>query len=117
MGKIMSVPRLRHNEVGAPVPAPIRRRLFLYRYRKSLDRYRRAGYFTGIEKSETVTRGTTMEMPAAFVLAVNGVTHEYASALPGAPVVPHVERPRRVRTVRTALANGLIQVARVIAPT
>ncbi|MBG0820477.1 hypothetical protein HS048_06985 [Planomonospora sp. ID91781] len=58
-----------------------------------------------------------MEMPAAFVLAVNGVTHEYASALPGAPVVPHVERPRRVRRVRKALADGLIHAARVIAPT
>ncbi|GAT66240.1 hypothetical protein PS9374_01887 [Planomonospora sphaerica] len=56
-------------------------------------------------------------MPAAFVLAVNGVTHEYASALPGAPVVPHVERPRRVRRVRKALADGLIHAARVIAPT
>ncbi|GAA3155014.1 hypothetical protein GCM10010466_52450 [Planomonospora alba] len=57
-----------------------------------------------------------MEMPAAFVLALDGVRREHAAALPGAPVVPHTERPRRTRRVRAALARGLIRAAHVIEP-
>ncbi|MEU8080281.1 hypothetical protein AB0B31_33100 [Catellatospora citrea] len=55
-----------------------------------------------------------MEMPAAFVSAVDSVAYEFASARPNAPVVPHVERPRRIRAVRAGLARGLTRAAGLI---
>lgn len=57
-----------------------------------------------------------MEMPAALVTALNDVEFEFNSARPNAPVVPHVERPRRTRLVREKLAEGLIHAAQVIKP-
>ncbi len=53
-------------------------------------------------------------MPAAFVSAVDNVTYEFASARPNAPVVPHVERPHRIRAVRDGLARGITRAARLI---
>jgi hypothetical protein len=58
----------------------------------------------------------SMEMAAAFVMAVNSVNHEAFSAGPHAPVVPHVERTPRAQTLRFALAKGLSKAARAIAP-
>jgi hypothetical protein len=39
------------------------------------------------------------------------------SALPNAPVVPHVEPSRPIRSARVALAKGLHRAATVVAPT
>ncbi|MGW4463467.1 hypothetical protein [Micromonospora sp. NBC_01796] len=58
-----------------------------------------------------------MEMPAAFVIALNDVEFEFNSARPDAPVVPYVERARRTRLVRTKVAEALVRAARVIEPT
>ncbi|GAB3056294.1 hypothetical protein [Micromonospora schwarzwaldensis] len=55
-----------------------------------------------------------MEMPAAFVTAVNAVDYEFASARPNAPVVPHVEKPQRTRFVREALARRLTRAAKAV---
>ncbi|WP_282286009.1 hypothetical protein [Micromonospora sp. WMMD998] len=55
-----------------------------------------------------------MEMPAAFVTAINAVDYEFASARPDAPVVPHVEKPRRAKVVRAAVAKRLVRAARVV---
>ncbi|GHJ18113.1 MULTISPECIES: hypothetical protein [unclassified Micromonospora] len=55
-----------------------------------------------------------MEMPAAFVTAVNAVDFEFASARPDAPVVPYVEKPPRTRAVRAAVARRLARVAKVV---
>jgi hypothetical protein len=57
-----------------------------------------------------------MEMPAAFVTALNDVDFEFASARPGAPVVPHVEKPQRIRAAREAFAKGLVRAAEVVKP-
>ncbi|WBB79891.1 hypothetical protein O7606_00290 [Micromonospora sp. WMMD882] len=57
-----------------------------------------------------------MEMPAAFVTAMNDLDFEFASARPDAPVVPHVEKPRRVRAAREALARGLARTADAVRP-
>nr|MDT0659131.1 hypothetical protein [Micromonospora sp. DSM 115978] len=57
-----------------------------------------------------------MEMPAAFVIAVKGVDYEFNSARPNAPVVPHVEKPQRTRTVRDALTKGLTRATQALKP-
>jgi hypothetical protein len=57
-----------------------------------------------------------MEMPAAFVTAVNAVEFEFNSARPDAPVVPYVEKPRRTRLFRRSLAKGLNLAVRVVKP-
>ncbi|WBB79867.1 hypothetical protein O7606_00170 [Micromonospora sp. WMMD882] len=57
-----------------------------------------------------------MEMPAAFVTAINDVDFEFNSARPNAPVVPHVEKPQRGRVVREALARGLSRAAVKVRP-
>ncbi|WDZ84495.1 hypothetical protein [Micromonospora cathayae] len=57
-----------------------------------------------------------MEMPAAFVTAVNDVDFEFNSARPNAPVVPYVAKPQRTRVVREALARGLVRAADVVRP-
>lgn len=57
-----------------------------------------------------------MEMPAAFVTAINDVDFEFNSARPNAPVVPHVEKPQRTQAVRAALTKGLTRAAHVIRP-
>ncbi|MFD2765542.1 hypothetical protein [Micromonospora eburnea] len=57
-----------------------------------------------------------MEMPAAFVTALNDVEFEFNSARSNAPVIPHVEKPRRTRAARAALSRGLIRAARAIGP-
>ncbi|MEV4628525.1 hypothetical protein AB0J90_19875 [Micromonospora sp. NPDC049523] len=58
-----------------------------------------------------------MELPAAFVIALNDVEFEFNSARPDAPVVAYVERPQRARLVRTKIAEGLVRAARAIEPT
>jgi hypothetical protein len=55
-----------------------------------------------------------MEMPAAFVTAINSVEFEFNSARPNAPVVPHVEKPQRSRAVRRSLAKVLTRAVRVV---
>jgi hypothetical protein len=57
-----------------------------------------------------------MELPSALIVGVDQVARRYAEVAPGAPAVPHVERPPRVRRTRFALARGLVRVARAIAP-
>jgi len=54
-------------------------------------------------------------MPIAATLA-QGAAQEARSALPGAPVVPHVDRVPVAPRTRKALAGGLRQLADVIAP-
>ncbi|MFC4070180.1 hypothetical protein [Actinoplanes subglobosus] len=58
-----------------------------------------------------------MNFPVALVTAVAATRDATGSARPGAPVVPHAERPRRTRTIRAGLARNLIRAAHVIAPT
>ena len=54
-------------------------------------------------------------LPIALIL-VRGAAQEARSALPGAPVMPHVDRvPLPLRT-RKAVAGGLRQLADVVAP-
>jgi len=61
-----------------------------------------------------------MEMFAAAMINATRVTRrEVTSALPQAPVVPHVERtPRGVplRRTRAVTARGLERLARAVAP-
>jgi hypothetical protein len=54
-------------------------------------------------------------MPIAATLA-QGAAQEARSALPGAPVVPHVDRVPVAPRTRKALAGGLRHLADVIAP-
>ena len=54
-------------------------------------------------------------LPIALVVA-QGVVHEARSALPGAPVVPHVERVPVAHRTRKAVAGGLRHLADVVAP-
>jgi hypothetical protein len=54
-------------------------------------------------------------LPIALVVA-QGVVHEARSALPGAPVVPHVDRVPVAPRTRKAVAAGLRRLADVVAP-
>lgn len=54
-------------------------------------------------------------MPIALIL-VRGAAHEALSALPGAPVVPHVDNVPVVLRTRQAVAGGLRHLADVLAP-
>ena len=54
-------------------------------------------------------------MPIAATLA-QGAAQEACSALPGAPVVPHVEKVPVAPRTRKALAGGLRHLADVVAP-
>jgi hypothetical protein len=54
-------------------------------------------------------------MPIAATLA-QGAAQEARSALPGAPVVPHVEKVPVAPRTRKALAGGLRHLADVVAP-
>ena len=58
-------------------------------------------------------------LPMASRLAADAVAREARSALPDAPVVPHVEpapRPARARRSRTVLARALDRAARAVEP-
>jgi hypothetical protein len=57
-----------------------------------------------------------MELPAAFITGLNGVTDEVNSARPDAPVVPYVEPTPRGRSVRLVLSAALHRAARAVAP-
>lgn len=57
-----------------------------------------------------------MQLPTAYITALDGVTRELASARPDAPVVPHVEPVGRTRALRLALSRGLLWAARAAAP-
>jgi len=54
-------------------------------------------------------------LPFALILAQRGA-QEARSALPDAPVVPHVDRVPVVPRTRKALAGGLRHLADVVAP-
>jgi hypothetical protein len=54
-------------------------------------------------------------MPIAATLA-QGAAQEARSALPGAPVVPHVDRVPVAQRARKAVAGGLRHLADVVAP-
>jgi len=54
-------------------------------------------------------------LPIALILAQKGA-QEARSALPDAPVVPHVDRVPVVPRTRKALAGGLCYLADVVAP-
>jgi len=54
-------------------------------------------------------------LPIALVLA-HGAAQEARSALPGAPVVPHVDRVPVATRTRRAVAGGLRHLADVVAP-
>jgi hypothetical protein len=54
--------------------------------------------------------------PIALILASRLAGDEARSALPGAPVVPHVDKVSVVQRTRTALASGLRHLADVVAP-
>jgi hypothetical protein len=58
-----------------------------------------------------------VNLPVALVTAVAVTRETTGSARPDAPVVPHIERPRRTRTIRAGVARSLIRAAHVIAPT
>ncbi|BEL06732.1 hypothetical protein Q0Z83_049230 [Actinoplanes sichuanensis] len=61
-----------------------------------------------------------MNLPVAVIIAVDATREQIGSARPDAPVVAHIERPRRTRTLRAfraGLADSLIRAAHVIAPT
>ena len=54
-------------------------------------------------------------LPIALVLA-HGAAQEARSALPGAPVVPHVDKVFQAPRTRRAVAGGLRHLADVVAP-
>ena len=54
-------------------------------------------------------------LPIALIL-VRGATREGLSALPGAPVVPHVDKVPVAPRSRKAVAGGLRHLADVLAP-
>jgi hypothetical protein len=54
-------------------------------------------------------------VPIALVLA-QGAAQEARSALPGAPVVPHVDRVPVAPRMRKTVAGGLRHLADVVAP-
>jgi hypothetical protein len=54
-------------------------------------------------------------LPIALIVA-KGAAQEARSALPGAPVVPHVERVPVAQRTRKAVAGGLRHLADVVAP-
>jgi hypothetical protein len=54
-------------------------------------------------------------MPLALIMA-SGLSQEARSALPDAPVVPHVDRVPRLSRTRKAVARGLRHLADVVAP-
>jgi hypothetical protein len=54
-------------------------------------------------------------LPIALILA-QGAAQEARSALPGAPVVPHVDRVPVAPRTRRAVAGGLRHLADVVAP-
>jgi hypothetical protein len=55
-------------------------------------------------------------MPIALILANLLAREEASSALPNAPVVPHVDRVSVVQRTRKVVAGGLRHAADVIAP-
>jgi hypothetical protein len=55
-------------------------------------------------------------MPVALILAHRAAIQEARSALPHAPVVPHVDRISVVQRTRKATASGLRRAADVLAP-
>jgi hypothetical protein len=55
-------------------------------------------------------------MPLALILASRSANDEARSALPNAPVVPHVDKVSVVQRTRTVLAGGLRHAADVVAP-
>ena len=57
-----------------------------------------------------------MQMPTAYVIALDNVTREVDSARPNAPTVPYHKPARRTRALRLALARGLHRAARAIDP-
>lgn len=57
-----------------------------------------------------------MQMPAAYVTALDSVTRELNSARPDAPVVPHVEPAQHARALRRAVSSALYRAARAVAP-
>ena len=54
-------------------------------------------------------------MPLALIMA-SGLSQEARSALPNAPVVPHVDKVPRLSRTRKAVAGGLRRLADVVAP-
>jgi hypothetical protein len=56
-------------------------------------------------------------MAIALILANRAAHDEASSALPNAPVVPHVDKVSVVQRTRKAVASGLRHAADVIAPT
>jgi hypothetical protein len=54
-------------------------------------------------------------LPIALILA-QGAAQEARSALPGAPVVPHVDRVSVAPRTRQAVAGGLRHLADVVGP-
>ena len=57
-----------------------------------------------------------MYLPTALILGVDATTRLVDSARPDAPVVPYVEPPQRIRSVRLALSKSFHRAARAIAP-
>ena len=55
-------------------------------------------------------------MPIALILVRRAAQEEAGSALPHAPVVPHVDKVSVVHRTRTAAARGLRHAADVLAP-
>jgi hypothetical protein len=55
-------------------------------------------------------------MPIALILASRSANDEAHSALPNAPVVPHVDKVSVVQRTRTVVAGGLRHAANAIAP-
>jgi hypothetical protein len=55
-------------------------------------------------------------LPVALILATRVAREESGSALPNAPVVPHVDRVSVVHRTRKAVAVGLLHLADAIAP-
>jgi hypothetical protein len=57
-----------------------------------------------------------MELPTAMIIGVDQVSRRFAECAPDAPAVPETARAPGARRARTALAGGLIRLARAIAP-
>ena len=55
-------------------------------------------------------------LPLATIMAHRNTTGEAFSALPNAPVVPHVEPARPLSRVRTAAAAALYRLGDRVAP-
>jgi len=55
-------------------------------------------------------------MPIALIIANRLAGEEARSALPNAPVVPHVDKVSAVQRTRKVVAGGLRHAADVIAP-